>query len=337
MASRKEKKAAKHAASSREEAVKSLRTAGGAAGERLQHLATVGGAAASEGAHQARARFGDLVDQYRPVVEENLRSQSGKLSDFGEKLGPQAQKFRDDLQDDYLPRARRTVGTANTVATAAVTAAIEAARQEFDKGAPQVKAAAVETPKKKGGAGKVLLVLGLTAVGATAGYVAWKKSRPVEDPWAPPADFARAHYPAAAATDSDSSEVSDTVAGAEAGDVASSLKGDVHGDTKPKEVKVDSSDEKPVEVQGSDKGASGKDGVKKAGAAGTAGSAAAAGSAQGEKGSEGSSKSEKELAQEGVESGRVIDPVGDPKENPLDPKNDAKGDAEKRGSHRADD
>ena len=100
---------------------------------------------------------------------------------------------------------------------------------------------------KKGRAGKVLLVLGLAAAGAAAGYIAWQKTRPVEDPWAPPADFARAHYPASASSEDDSSTVSDTVGSADAGDVASALKGDDRSsDTAPKEVKVDSDpDQRP--------------------------------------------------------------------------------------------
>ena len=61
---------------------------------------------------------------------------------------------------------------------------------------------------------------------------------------APPADFARAHYPASAGNESDSSTVSDTVGSADAGDVASALKGeDRASDVEPKEVKVDSDPE----------------------------------------------------------------------------------------------
>ena len=60
-------------------------------------------------------------------------------------------------------------------------------------------------------------------LGVAAGYLAWQKTRPVEDPWAPPADFARSHYPAAGVSEEDSTEVSDSVAAAEAGDVPESL------------------------------------------------------------------------------------------------------------------
>jgi hypothetical protein len=72
----------------------------------------------------------------------------------------------------------------------------------------------------------------------------WKKTRPVEDPWAPPADFARVHYPAAASSDNDSTEVSDAVAGAEAGDVASSLGADSPSEAEGTEENENAPEEK---------------------------------------------------------------------------------------------
>lgn len=209
--------------------------------EELQKLASQVGPVVSEGAREARSKANDLVDQYGPAVEERLRAQGEKLSDLSHNLGPRADKFKHDVQEDYLPRARKTAETTGTV----LKAAVDAARKELDKGQGDIKAAAIEpTIKKKSRAGKVLLVVGLAAAGAAAGYFAWQKTRPVEDPWAPPADFARAHYPASAASESDSSTVSDTVGSADAGDVASSLKGeDRSSDTEPKVVKVDSDPE----------------------------------------------------------------------------------------------
>lgn len=191
--------------------------------EELQKLASTVGPVVSEGAREARSRANDLVDQYGPGVEERFRHQGEKLSELSSSIGPRADKFKQDVQDDYLPRARKTAETTGSV----LKAAVDAARHELDKGQDDIRTAALQpTPKKKGRAGKVLLVLGLAAAGAAAGYIAWQKTRPVEDPWAPPADFARAHYPAATSTETDGVEVSDAVAGAEAGDVASSLKGD---------------------------------------------------------------------------------------------------------------
>lgn len=205
----------------------------------LQKLAATIGPVVSEGAREARSRGKGLVDQYLPTVEDKLRHQGDKIAGLTATVGPRADKFMHDVQDDYYPRARRTASTTNNV----LRAAIDAARAELDKGQADIRAAVLTpTPqKKKGSAGKVLLVLGLAAAGAAAGYVAWQKTRPVEDPWAPPADFARAHYPASASTETDSSTVSDTVGSADAGDVAQSLKGeDRSSDVEPKTVKVDS-------------------------------------------------------------------------------------------------
>jgi hypothetical protein len=232
------KKAKKKASKAIEAAGSSSQNAQKAVDE-LQKLAAQVGPVVSEGAREARSKATDLYDQYVPEAQQKLREQGDKLS---QNLGPRADKLRHDLEDDYLPRARKTAETTGTV----LKAAVEAARKEFDKGQGDIRAAIVEpTPqKKKGRAGKVLLILGLAAAGAAAGYIAWQKTRPVEDPWAPPADFARAHYPASAGTDSDSSTVSDTVGSADAGDVASALKGeDRSSDVEPKEVKVDSDPE----------------------------------------------------------------------------------------------
>ena len=232
------KKAKKKASKAVEAAGASSQNAQKAVDE-LQKLAAQVGPVVSEGAREARSKATDLYGQYVPEAQQKLREQGDKLS---QNLGPRADKLRHDLEDDYLPRARKTAETTGTV----LKAAVDAARKELDKGQGDIRSAIVEpTPqKKKGRAGKVLLILGLAAAGAAAGYIAWQKTRPVEDPWAPPADFARAHYPASAGTDSDSSTVSDTVGSADAGDVASALKGeDRSSDVEPKEVKVDSDPE----------------------------------------------------------------------------------------------
>lgn len=217
-----EKKAAKLAEKKGSQVAAAAESAGGRAEkavEELQKVASQVGPVVSEGAREARSRANDLAGQYGPVVEERLREQAEKIS---ANLGPRAEKISHDVQEDYLPRARKTAETTGTV----LKAAVGAARKELDKGQGEIKSAVLApTPApKKNRAGKVLLVLGLAAAGAAAGYVVWKKTRPVEDPWAPPADFARAHYPASAGDESASSEVSDTVGSAEAGDVASSLK-----------------------------------------------------------------------------------------------------------------
>lgn len=285
--SRKNKRAAKKAARTATSRVEKLSgSAQSAAQDGISKFSDTVVPAVTEGAKEAKAKASDLVDQYLPQVQDAVHTQGEKLSDLADKLGPRAEKLRHEIQDDYLPRARRTAGATNAVVATAVTAAVDAARKELDKGQADIKAAYTKPVKKKGRAGKVLLLIALASAGAAAGYVVWQRSRPVEDPWAPPADFARAHYPSAGATDTDSTEVSDSVGGAEAGDVAQSLGAktpDRTSDTTPHDVKVD-------HAEGAD-------------AAGTH-------RAEGE-----------------AETGKVIDPVLNPDENPADPK---------RGNHRSD-
>ncbi|MCT1556826.1 hypothetical protein M3A96_01620 [Helcobacillus massiliensis] len=200
-------------------------------------------------AEQARERAAGYYEDYAPVVQKNVRE---GLKKGGERFGDlasnlngdyakKAKQFRGDFEDDYLPRARNTASAASDTAAAALTAALAAARKEWDKGAGDIQKAATASPKKKKSVfGKLLLVTGLAAAGAAVGYVVWQKTRPIEDPWAPPADFARAHYPAAGTTDADSADVSDSVASAEAGDLPGALKRD------PKSLNTNPGSERPV-------------------------------------------------------------------------------------------
>ncbi|MCL6424214.1 hypothetical protein Bequi_12635 [Brachybacterium sp. JHP9] len=222
----------------------------------LQKLADNAGSSLADSTKDVRKKASALVDNVRPQVEDALHDSGEKIAQLTDRIGPRAEQLRHDLQDDYFPRAKKTAATTGTVLSTAVAAAVDAARHELASGQDDIRKAATKPAPKKTAkrAGTVLLVLGLAAAGAAAGYVVWKRTRPVEDPWAPPADFARAHYPASASTESDATEVSDTVGGAEAGDVASSLRtgnGDAAtsntedriADTTPHEVKFDSADE----------------------------------------------------------------------------------------------
>lgn len=192
----------------------------------------------NEAAKEARKTADRLYGEYAPRVEKSLRKGldqgSQRVSGLADRvaveldrnLGPRARQFRSEFEEDYLPRARRTADATNTTLSAAIAAAVDAARAEFEKGAPEIRYAATTSPvvdKKKSKFGTALIVLGITAVAGAAGYLAWQKTRPIEDPWAPPADFARSHYPAAGSTEDDSTEVSESVATADAGDVTEAL------------------------------------------------------------------------------------------------------------------
>src|SRR5699024_7067038 len=137
--------------------------------EELQKLASTVGPVVSEGAREARTRATELYGQYAPEAQQRLREQSDKIA---ANLGPRADKLRHDVQDDYLPRARRTVETSGTV----LKAAVDAARSELEKGQGDIRSAALApTPQQtKGRTGTVLLVLRLAAAGAAAGYTDWQ-------------------------------------------------------------------------------------------------------------------------------------------------------------------
>ena len=85
------------------------------------------------------------------------------------------------LVDDYLPRASRAVNEASAALTARGSLSDRARR------ASEASAAALATPTPKRRKCRVLRAFGLTAlVGAVAGagYILWKRSQPIEDPWA---------------------------------------------------------------------------------------------------------------------------------------------------------
>lgn len=83
--------------------------------------------------------------------------------------------------DDYLPRASLAVNQAGAALTARGSLSDRARR------ASEASAAALATPTRKRRRCRVLRAFGLTAlVGAVAGagYILWKRSQPIEDPWA---------------------------------------------------------------------------------------------------------------------------------------------------------
>ena len=95
--------------------------------------------------------------------------------------GPAIENAREHLVDDYLPRASLAVNQAGAALSARGPLSDRARR------ATEASALALTTPTRKRRKCRVLRVLGLTAlVGAVAGagYILWKRSQPIEDPWA---------------------------------------------------------------------------------------------------------------------------------------------------------
>ena len=95
--------------------------------------------------------------------------------------GPAIENAREHLVEDYLPRASLAVNQAGAALSARGSLSDRARR------ASEVSAAALATPTRKRRKCRFLRAVGLTAlVGAAAGagYILWKRSQPIEDPWA---------------------------------------------------------------------------------------------------------------------------------------------------------
>lgn len=98
-----------------------------------------------------------------------------------ERLEPAYTEARTRVVEDYLPRAQRAASAAQAAAQAPGTVTERAQRA-----AEAARLAAVEAPKPRK-SHRFLKCLGwttLAAGAAAAAYVVWRRSQPVEDPWA---------------------------------------------------------------------------------------------------------------------------------------------------------
>ena len=94
---------------------------------------------------------------------------------------PAIENAREHLVDDYLPRASLAVNQAGAALSA------RGSLSERARRASEASAVALKTPTRKRRKCRALRAFGLTAlVGAVAGagYILWKRSQPIEDPWA---------------------------------------------------------------------------------------------------------------------------------------------------------
>ena len=128
-------------------------------------------------APRAQAALNSAIEHAAPAIDSAAaRAQAAAAS-----AGPAIENARGHLVDDYLPRASLAVNQAGAALSARGSLSDRARR------ATEASAAALATPTRKRRRCRVLRALGLTAlVGAVAGagYILWKRSQPIEDPWA---------------------------------------------------------------------------------------------------------------------------------------------------------
>lgn len=115
-----------------------------------------------------------------PHVSKAREEVTRAAKDAQVRLEPVVGEARTRVVEDYIPRAQRAAVAAQAAATTDGTLTERAQRA-----AVAAKSAALEVPvKKKHRVLKTLGWLAVAGVAAGAAYVAYRRSQPVEDPWA---------------------------------------------------------------------------------------------------------------------------------------------------------
>ena len=147
------------------------------AGKVAVRAADLAGQGVDWAAPRAQAALNSAIEHATPAIE----NAAARAQAAAAQAGPAIENAREHLVDDYLPRASLAVNQAG--------AALQARGSLSDRArrASEASAIALATPTPKRRKCRVLRAFGLTAlVGAVAGagYILWKRSQPIEDPWA---------------------------------------------------------------------------------------------------------------------------------------------------------
>lgn len=164
--------------------------------EELRKQAAALGALVATQAEEARKNASVLAAQGREwagpraehLIKDAVKATAPKIELAAEKVAPAVDTARDKLVDDYLPRISKAMHDAAEAAAAETNAKGKKAAAKAAKAAAAGKAAqkalSKAEPEKSGGGAKTLgwVVVGVAAAGA--GYLLWRRSQPVDDPWA---------------------------------------------------------------------------------------------------------------------------------------------------------
>lgn len=144
--------------------------------------AVIARAVAADKAALARAAAAEKATEARNAAAKRVESEAPKLQDAVYGLTPQVDKAHDAIVDDVIPRLAQGIAALAAGAVAAnATADLKDSTTE-----DVVEALKTGKVKKKRKGGKLLVVLGLAAIG-TAAYLASKRNKAKVDPWAVPA------------------------------------------------------------------------------------------------------------------------------------------------------
>ena len=135
-------------------------------------------------APRAQAALTSAIEHAAPAIENaaaRAQAAAARAQAAAAHAGPAIENAREHLVEDYLPRASLAVNQAGAALSARGSLSDRARR------ASEVSAAALATPTRKRRKCRFLRAVGLTALVGTAagaGYILWKRSQPIEDPWA---------------------------------------------------------------------------------------------------------------------------------------------------------
>lgn len=129
-------------------------------------------------APRAQAALASAIERATPVVEDAADRAQAAV----DRARPAIEHARADLVEDYLPRLNRAI-TEGGAALASEGPLVDRAR----KAGAASQLALVTPTRKVRKKRRFLRAIGWTALAGTvvgAGYVLWKRSQPIEDPWA---------------------------------------------------------------------------------------------------------------------------------------------------------
>ena len=168
-----------------------------------QDLVAQAGAAAAVAAEKIRPVATQLAAQGKDLAHQGKEWAAPRVEHAAERIRPvaaeaaaRAAEVKDKTVNEYLPKAKRVARAAAQAAREAEARAMsdkadalakygEAATQQMvlDK-APEIARALAEPKPKKRRLRKLTGTLALIGGTVGAAYLLWKRSQPVEDPWA---------------------------------------------------------------------------------------------------------------------------------------------------------
>lgn len=137
------------------------------------------GEAAASFAEQGKVWATDVAaPKIDKAWRDGVKVAAPKIEAAAEKARPAVDTARDKLVDDYIPRLQQAMHDA-----AAAAAGEDSIKDKAGKAGKAAQKALTKKPKSRRGAKTVGWILVGTAAAGT-GYLLWRRTQPVDDPWA---------------------------------------------------------------------------------------------------------------------------------------------------------